>query len=837
VTRSVVRRAEFIWRPRQLSSVSFGAAPQRLPDEAQRFMYFRRGFVLRAVPAQAPVLATADGRYQLFVNGVRVARGPARSSAACGQLDPIDLAPFLRPGRNVLAALAHAYGRHNAWYELPGWDAARAFGCGGFFLQGEVDDGGGQVLRLDTGSGWRCLEASAWRRGVPANSLGTAEIFDARLSPPWTEVEFDDTDWPAAEALCVAGRAYTGDVRPFQHLSLRDIPAQREAPPVAARVVAWREVAALPASEDVAAQMTAELETAAPQALQHVRFDPASAIAQTADTAHALSLVYDFGEVLAGYIGFELDGPAGAVLDFYPGEQMMADGRVRIFDGIAGYDAPIGHRYVLKDGPQHWQRFEWNGLRYLQLTLRDCARPLRLKAVTLTPTGYPVQPRGSFACSDPLLNRIWQAGATTLARCMHDAYIDCPSREQRQWMDAYVAARINYVAFGDGALAARAIRQFAESQRPDGLTMMAAPGDFSLAGFTNIPDFCLYWILMIGDHRLFVDDPALADAVYPAVAKALQWFERQLDDDHLLGQVPMWVFVDWAETDKRGQVTALNALYVAALQVAAELARQVGHERAAAAYDGTRARVLEAVNRHLWDEARGVYVDARRDGRQSRRISQQTNAAVVAFGVAPPERRQRIWQTVLDPARLVLTHALGADGRVTPFDEETQVVRAQPFSCHVLHRALRLDGRSDNIVQHIRQAWAPLLADGETTLREVWQLDAVTSQCHAWSGTPTFDLSSDVLGVAPLQPGCRRLRVAPQPAGLRWARGVFPAPQGDLAVAWTCSGDQFDLEVSIPAGCEAELQPPPGWAWTEAGPAVVGSGSHRRRALRSPAPR
>ncbi len=827
MSRGFARRAEFVWRPRGLQAVSFTAAPPRLAEEANRFVYFRRSFVLSGAVQAALVHATADGRYQIFVNGLRIGRGPARSGAAYRQLDPLDLAPHLRPGNNTIAVLAHAYGRNNAWYELPGWDCARAFGCGGLFLQGDVL-ADGQTLRLDTDAQWRCLEASAWQREVPANSLGCSEIFDARLAPAWTDADFDDDAWPAAEVLRVPGRAYTGDVRPFQYLTLRDIPAQRAGPRVAGVPSACFEVESAPASRDVAAQMAAE----APQPLRHGKVGPAFATVQTVG-GHAVSIVYDFGEVFAGHIGFELDGPAGATVDFYPGEQLLPDGRVRIFDGIAGYDVQIAHRYILKEGAQTWERFEWNGLRYLQVTYRNCTRGLQVKAVTVNLTGYPVQPRGEFECSDPLLNRIWQAGALTLARCMHDAYIDCPSREQRQWMDAYVDARINYAAFGDTALAARLIRQIAESQRPEGLTMMAAPGDFALAGFTNIPDFCLYWILMIGDYLEHADDPGIVDEIYPAVARALQWFERHLDDDDLLGNVPMWVFVDWAETDKQGQVTALNALYAAALGVAADLARLVEHPRAAARYEELRLRVGAAINRHLWDERRGVYVDARHDGVPSRRLSQQSNAAVIAFGVAPAERRARVWATILDPARLVLTHALGADGKVTPFDEATQVVLAQPFYCHFLHRALRMAGRGETVVEHIRARWSDQLAGGATTLRESWQLDPITSLCHAWSGTPTFDLTADVLGVSSTGPGCRRLRVAPVLAGLRWARGVFPTPQGDVRISWTLEGRRFELEIELAPGCEADLVCPTGHAWTRqgAGDAVastlrVGGGRH-----------
>lgn len=834
--RGFQRRAEFVWRPRGLEDVKFSTAAPRLPQEANRFLYLRHSFDIDGPVHGAEVFATADGRYQIFVNGVLVGRGPARSGAAYRNLDPIDLAPLLKTGRNVIAILAHSYGRNTAWYELPGWDYARAFGCGGFFLQGDLlaDSGGEQqTLKLDTDARWRCLEAAAWRREVPSNSLGFAEIFDARLAPPdWTAVEFDDSAWAHAEVLRVAGRNYTGDVRPFQYLLPRDIPAQRVGPLVAARAIAWAEVqtaADVGDGGDLAAQMESEPS----QPLANCRVNEAGDLVETSGS-RAVSMVYDFGEIVAGYIRFELDGPAGAVVDFYPGEQLHADGRVRIFDGIPGFDTPVAHRYVLREGLQTWERFEWNGLRYLQVSYRHCSTPLRVHAVAVNRTGYPVQPHGRFDCSDPALTRIWQAGARTLQLCMHDAYVDCPSREQRQWMDAYVDARINYAAFGDSALAARLIRQIAESQRPEGLTMMAAPGDFALAGFTNIPDFCLYWILTIGDYLLYADDPQIVDDVYPSVARALQWFERQLNDENLLTDVPHWVFVEWAETDKKGQVTALNALYVGALRAAAEIARRVEHARAAAHYDTLAQQVCDAVNRLLWDEERGVYADARRNGRLSRRISQQSNAAAIAFGVAPQARWARIWTTILDPRRLVLTYALGSDGKVTPFDESVAVVQAQPFFSHFLHRALRMDGQAAAIVDNIRSRWSELLADGAVTLRETWQLDPITSKCHAWSATPTFDLSTDILGVCPLTSGFRRLRVAPQLLDLKWARGSFPTPRGELLVAWTHEAGRLEIEVGVPEGCTAEIVCPLPGGWQRpdgaaAGQAtiVVGAGCHR----------
>ena len=380
-------------------------------------------------------------------------------------------------------------------------------------------------------------------------------------------------------------------------------------------------------------------------------------------------------------------------------------------------------------------------------------------------------------------------------------------------MDAYLDSRINYAAFGDTQLAARLIRQIALSQRPEGLTMMVASGDFSVLGFTNIPDFSLYWIMTIGDYIRFVGDTRIVDEVYPAVAKALQWFERQLNEENLLTDVPHWVFVEWAETDKKGQVTALNAQLVTALRVAAELARLADHPRAATHYQGLAQRVCDAINNLLWDETRGAYADARRHGKLSRRLSQQSNAAVIAFDVAPRERWARIWKIILDEKRLVLTYAMGHDGEATPFDEEYNVVQAQPFYSHFLHRALRQDNKFDIIAENIRTRWSEMLADGESTFRETWQLDPMTSKCHAWSATPTYDLSSDVLGVSPIESGFKRLRIAPQTVNLQWARGKFPTPHGEVSVAWKHNADRFELNVTVPRGCEAEIVCPlvKGW--------------------------
>lgn len=312
----------------------------------------------------------------------------------------------------------------------------------------------------------------------------------------------------------------------------------------------------------------------------------------------------------------------------------------------------------------------------------------------------------------------------------------------------------------------------------DGMTMMAAPGDFARLRFINIPDFCLYWIMAVRKYVQYSGDTALADELSTAVHRAIGWFQKYVNEDDLLTDVPHWIFVDWAELDKKGQVTTLNAQFVAALHTAVYLAQLTGQTTAADVWRQLAAAASKAINTHLWDEERGVYVDAR----GSRRVSQQSNAAVIAFDVAPPERWPRILDAILDEDRVQLTRVGEREAAYAGFDEEQHVVMAQPFFSHHLHRALSKVGRTDALLANIRRHWGALVEAGDDTFRETWQIDGLTSLCHAFSATPTFDLSTEVLGITPLQQGFTHFQVTPNVGDLAWAHGDYPTPQGNIEV-------------------------------------------------------
>jgi hypothetical protein len=67
-----------------------------------RIVNFVRHLALPSTPTQAKLHFSADTRYKLFVNGVRVAVGPTRSSPLIWYYDTLDIAPYLKHGENEI---------------------------------------------------------------------------------------------------------------------------------------------------------------------------------------------------------------------------------------------------------------------------------------------------------------------------------------------------------------------------------------------------------------------------------------------------------------------------------------------------------------------------------------------------------------------------------------------------------------------------------------------------------------------------------------------------------------------------------------------------------------
>ncbi|MBN1509654.1 MAG: alpha-L-rhamnosidase N-terminal domain-containing protein, partial [Sedimentisphaerales bacterium] len=180
-------------RPDQWHGLWIWGSPGLAHEHRNEYVCLRKTFRLTTSPTSARVRISADNRYALYVNGQFVCRGPARCDPRFQSYDKIDLTPWLRRGKNVIAALAHHYGESTFQsIERGGW---------GFLLDGQVRMSGSKPVDVSTDWNWKGIRSEAYNRRTARYTvqLGFQEHFDAsRDIPDWAKPQFDDSDWPSA---------------------------------------------------------------------------------------------------------------------------------------------------------------------------------------------------------------------------------------------------------------------------------------------------------------------------------------------------------------------------------------------------------------------------------------------------------------------------------------------------------------------------------------------------------------------------------------------------------------------------------------------------------------
>ena len=79
------------------------------------------------------------------------------------------------------------------------------------------------------------------------------------------------------------------------------------------------------------------------------------------------------------------------------------------------------------------------------------------------------------------------------------------------------------------------------------------------------------------------------------------------------------------------------------------------------------------------------------------------------------------------------------------------------------------------------------------------------SLSHGWSSGPTAWLSEEILGIRPTAAGFKQTTIRPDLAGLAWARGAVPTPNGLIKVDYK-AGDTFRAAIDLPAGVAAKFR-------------------------------
>lgn len=751
------------------------------------FAQFRWDFELKQVSDAVPFFVTADKSYRLYVNGRYVCRGPARGYQSHWPYDEVDLASYLHTGKNWISIEAYQPGVSTFQYLHENYAGV---------LVATADE----VLREAMGK--------ATMRRSPGHRTNTAryslqidfqEHFDLREDDrAWIEGPTPPSGWhpdilpPAAQKLYSLpfGRA------PYYTVEPRGIPMLDEsfaAPGLPTSHGKGTSHAGYETAPNVSWHWNAEGRAVAEwRDAEELggRIENGFLVLTVPRTGagrfHAV--VIPAGEYVLGALDVEVDGAAGGeILDFQH-DQFFRDGKPHFIAPGDGSMVALGNRLILRPGGNQNEFYHPLGFGVVTLIARDLMQPLTIR-IRVRKVGYPFTMRGTFECSDPVLNEIHAASRRSQQLCALDAYMDTPWREQAQWWgDARVQARNTFYLDGDARLLARGIRSLA-GQNVSGLTPGHAP---TSSYWCVLPDFALTWIITLWDHYWQTGELTLFRDMMPRVEEVLAYFdtpEARHPSGLLRYDERFWLFEDWSDLPKSEIPTFLNLWYVLALRHLDKL-----HQAANLPSDfGRRADAhAKLVVEHAFDRVRDCFVpvlgeDLAQNGQPS--VHDQTLALMLD----------------LQPA----SHEHFVNAILLPYLRDEAVPGAKPsafWATYVLEQAIAR-GHAVEAIAFIRRHWEPMLSTGTTWEDFTWQEDSGGSACHAWTAHPSFHFVNALAGVVQSEPAWAAIRFRPTfLEDLDEVSARVPTPRGDVVTQWRREGGRVRGTLTVPTGVRVDSE-------------------------------
>lgn len=749
-TFCIILFALFIHQTDLLSQQTFEISPELLsrdwaakwiayPDHSREqygVYLFRKEISIESRPERFIVHVSADNRYKLFVNGVYVCNGPARSYLLKWNFESIDISSYLVSGRNVIAAMVWNFG--------PFRPIAQISGETGFLLQGnsKIEEA------ANSDSSWLVFCDEAYKPlPVVLNEFyaaGAGEEFDCEKHPwNWMDIDFKTDGWKKAiEVETAKPVGFKGDYGIASgHLLL-----QRQFP------------------------FMAEIH----QQFFRIRRSDISGIPETfligsspitIPARSRVVILLDQNEITTAYPLLNFSKGRGSVLKLTYAESL--------FDtlGNKGNRNDIENKKILgnsdkiiADGGIHriFQTLFWRTFRYVQLEIETNDDPLVLNSLSSIFAAYPFEEKASFSCEDPVFRDIWNVGWRTQRLCSNETFFDCPYYEQLQYIgDTRIQALVSTYVSGDSRLMKNAISAFHDSRLPTGITQSRFPSN----QVQIIPPFSLVWVTMVYDYWMLHDDSLFVRSMIPGILETLNWFENHVGSNGMLGPVEGWAFADWVESEGwkegcppdayEGNSSVLSLQYVYTLEKASKILDAFNMHDLALQYRKLADHMIHSVYQLCFDQNKGLIADAP----DKNTFSQHANIFALLTETFPENAdKAQIIQKII---------------------KDKELAPATLYFKFYLFEALELTGQSNQFTG-LLLPWKQMLDLGLTTFAE--KPDPVRSDCHAWSASPVYYFLSLVAGIKPAEPGFKSVRIEPNPGILEKIDARMPHRMGTISV-------------------------------------------------------
>lgn len=715
--------------------------------------YFRKKINLANKPDSFIIHVSADNRYKLYVNGTLVSLGPTRSDTYYWNYETIDLAPYLKAGKNEIAALV--------WNEAQYKPAAQVSIRTAFIIQGNSF----AEEILNTNDSWKCMRDEG-HQPVPgyffAASKGEMVNMNDAVKGDWTALDFDDSAWSFAAKIAdgkLKGMSWGGDwnlvpsTLPPREMTYQRIPLLR----YATGVNVPSEFPAKKVPVTVPANTTAVL-----------------LLDQTVETNAYITLEFSGGKDAGISIGY-------AEALYEKGTNGSRKGNRNDVDGkefIGRIDSLISNGL----DNQTFTTLNFRTYRYIRLIIHTKSEPVTINDLYGTFTAYPFKRTSVFNTTDTEINQMLDIGWRTARLNAWETYTDCPYYEQLQYIgDTRIQALISYYNTSDDRLARNALTQMDHSRLAEGITRSCYPSN----GTQIISTFSLWYICMLHDFWMYRADSNFIKNKLVGERAILDFFSKYQQSDGSIRNMPYWAFVDWSGNlaggsqgaDGCGAIFDLQLLL--AYQSAAEMEREIGLKDYAEMYAAKAIQLKNTVNKKYWVAGKKLYADNIDKNSFSQHVNSLAILACVANKADVPE----------------ICHTMLADKSLT---------QCSIYFKYYLHCALIKAGLGNDYMNWL-SIWRDNIKMGLTTWAEYSDLQTTRSDCHAWGSSPNIEFYRTVLGIDSDAPGFKKIKIEPHLGMLHNMSGSIPHPDGIVSVAYKLTGHSWKIAINLPANTSGRL--------------------------------
>ena len=417
------------------------------------------------------------------------------------------------------------------------------------------------------------------------------------------------------------------------------------------------------------------------------------------------------------------------------------------------------------------------GFRFVRIDLEEPEAVISLKSVCAVLIYKDVPYKGSFNCSDPLLNRIWDVGAYTVHLNMQEYVWDGIKRDRLVWIgDMHPEMLTIRSVFGEDSAVEKSL-DFIRKETP-------------LPNWMNgIPTYSMWYIYILYDWFMYTGNKEILEKQKEYLIGLMELLSANIDEngkDCIKG----WRFLDWPTNDRPTVSDAgLQSMHILSVKCLKVIFEVLGEEEKVVQCENDLKKLQSCPQ---------DYEDAK-----------QAAALLVMAGM---EDAKEINEKLLKVG--------GSKGMST-------------FMGYYILTARAMAGDYQGCLDCIREYWGGMLSLGATTFWEDFDVEWMEnasridelpeegkvdvhaaygrycyighrhSFCHGWASGVTPWLSEYVLGVKIVEPGCKKVKVEPHLGDLAWAEGTFPTPYGEIHVSHKKLADgSVESKINLPDGVE-----------------------------------